>query len=220
MQPVRATSLPLAALAGRPASATFEPGAVVVRAGARLPVPMVVESGAVAVWAALATDARAVLEVLGPGDPICPTDERLELVALTRSVIRPDRAGGDDRLPGRVGALHRGLARALCLRAPERVLDVLRDLSGRFGTAVPGGRRIDLPLSQDLLAAIVGATRETVNRAIRALASQGAVVRVGRAYVVLSGLPGDAISGAGSSADPPDRTRRRWSAQAIRPPPA
>ena len=70
---------------------------------------------------------------------------------------------------------HAVLARALTLSVNERVRHALRDLADRFGTPVPGGTRIMLPLSQDLLASIVGATRESVNRALRELKTAGAV---------------------------------------------
>lgn len=70
---------------------------------------------------------------------------------------------------------HAVLARALTLSVKERVRHALRDLADRFGTPVPGGTMIMLPLSQELLASIVGATRESVNRALRELRTAGAV---------------------------------------------
>jgi CRP/FNR family cyclic AMP-dependent transcriptional regulator len=67
------------------------------------------------------------------------------------------------------------LARALSLPVIDRVRHALRDLAGRFGTPASGGLLVTLPLSQDLLASIAGATRESVNRALRELRAVGAV---------------------------------------------
>jgi hypothetical protein len=51
------------------------------------------------------------------------------------------------------------------------------------GHPVEGGLVIDLPLSQDLIASMVGATRESVNRGLRDLAAADRVRREGGAYV-------------------------------------
>jgi CRP-like cAMP-binding protein len=79
----------------------------------------------------------------------------------------------------------RRLAWALTLPVIDRVRATLEDLAIRHGRAVERGQIIDLPLSQDLVASIVGASRESVNRALRELDRHGSVLRVGRAYVVV-----------------------------------
>jgi CRP-like cAMP-binding protein len=76
------------------------------------------------------------------------------------------------------------LARTLGLPVAGRLLDLLRELASTFGRPAPGGRRIDLPLRQEDLASMVGATRESVNRAMAALAADGHVGRSGRLVVV------------------------------------
>jgi CRP-like cAMP-binding protein len=49
---------------------------------------------------------------------------------------------------------------------------------------VPGGRRLDLPLTQERLAGLTGATRESVNRALAELTAAGRVERTRGRYVV------------------------------------
>jgi CRP-like cAMP-binding protein len=84
------------------------------------------------------------------------------------------------------------LARALTLPVIDRVRHALCDLAARFGSPAPGGLEIMLPVSQDFLASMAGATRESVNRAIRELRRSGAVrIEDGR-YVWI-----EAVSGRG-----------------------
>jgi CRP/FNR family transcriptional regulator, cyclic AMP receptor protein len=59
--------------------------------------------------------------------------------------------------------------------APARLARVLLDQAERMGRPVPGGIRIDGRLTQSELAAMVGATRETVNRALRGFEQDGLV---------------------------------------------
>ena len=56
---------------------------------------------------------------------------------------------------------------------PARLARVLLDLSEQHGRRVTDGVHIDVRLTQGELAAMVGASRETVNRAIRGLEQQG-----------------------------------------------
>jgi CRP-like cAMP-binding protein len=58
---------------------------------------------------------------------------------------------------------------------PARLARVLLDQAERLGQPVPGGIRIDGRLTQSELAAMVGATRETVNRALRGFEHQGLI---------------------------------------------
>jgi CRP-like cAMP-binding protein len=90
-------------------------------------------------------------------------------------------------LARRVSDLHRSLARALSLRLPERTLDLLVSLSRNWSRSSGPGAGIEVPLTQEDLAAMLGATRESVNRAVRMLEGAGAISRVGRCYVVRPG---------------------------------
>jgi len=64
----------------------------------------------------------------------------------------------------------------------ERLRRILVRLAGRLGR--PPSRTLEVPLTQGELADLIGATRETVNRSLRRLASEGVVeLREGRAMV-------------------------------------
>jgi CRP-like cAMP-binding protein len=89
-------------------------------------------------------------------------------------------------LQRRVRALQRSLIRNMSIPVKERVLDVLLELAATHGERRPWGVIVRIPLSQDDIAALVGATRESVNRALRQLERSGSVCRVDGAYGVLA----------------------------------
>ena len=68
---------------------------------------------------------------------------------------------------------------------PGRVAKALLDLSTRFGERVDEGIRVAHDLTQEELAQLVGASRETVNKALADFAARGWVRREGRAVVLL-----------------------------------
>ncbi|WP_425955935.1 Crp/Fnr family transcriptional regulator [Xylanimonas sp. McL0601] len=68
---------------------------------------------------------------------------------------------------------------------PGRVAKALLDLSTRFGEPSDEGVRVAHDLTQEELAQLVGASRETVNKALADFASRGWVRREGRAVVLL-----------------------------------
>lgn len=84
--------------------------------------------------------------------------------------------------------LERRLAEALTLPVCDRVRAVLVSLAAEFGRMADGRARLELPLTQETLAELAGATRESTNRAIARLSRRGVVERDGRAYLVR--LPG------------------------------
>jgi CRP/FNR family transcriptional regulator len=67
---------------------------------------------------------------------------------------------------------------------PGRVARRLADLADAHGVDVGEGVMIDIALSQESLAQMVGATRESVNKALALLKRRGLVARTGRRYVV------------------------------------
>jgi CRP/FNR family transcriptional regulator, cyclic AMP receptor protein len=77
------------------------------------------------------------------------------------------------RLVDRIRRSQAMLVRVVCLPVPDRVEAVVWDLVRATGHDPP-------PLTQEVLASLVGATRESVNRAVASLVSQGRLVRVGR----------------------------------------
>jgi CRP-like cAMP-binding protein len=68
----------------------------------------------------------------------------------------------------------------------SRLLDRLRDLAKRFGIPLDGGWLVDLPLAQQDLAGLVGASRESVNKALGSLAREGRIRCQDRRYVVVA----------------------------------
>ncbi len=68
---------------------------------------------------------------------------------------------------------------------PGRVAKALLDLSQRFGQQTDEGVRVAHDLTQEELAQLVGASRETVNKALADFAARGWVRREGRAIVLL-----------------------------------
>jgi CRP/FNR family cyclic AMP-dependent transcriptional regulator len=71
----------------------------------------------------------------------------------------------------------------------ERVRRRLDDIAGRLGRPVPGGRQLPCALTQEELASMVGASRETVNRTLMSMIREGLVEVRGRGrYVVRTPL--------------------------------
>jgi CRP-like cAMP-binding protein len=71
----------------------------------------------------------------------------------------------------------------------ERVHRRLADAAERLGRPVPGGIQLPCALTQEELASMVGASRETVNRALMAMVRAGAIEVRGRGrYVVRTPL--------------------------------
>jgi CRP-like cAMP-binding protein len=68
---------------------------------------------------------------------------------------------------------------------PGRVAKALLDLSHRFGEPAEDGVRVAHDLTQEELAQLVGASRETVNKALADFAARNWVRREGRAVVLL-----------------------------------
>jgi len=68
---------------------------------------------------------------------------------------------------------------------PGRVAKALLDLSTRFGVPVDDGLRVTHDLTQEELAQLVGASRETVNKALADFAARGFLRLEGRAVVIL-----------------------------------
>lgn len=71
----------------------------------------------------------------------------------------------------------------------ERVRRKLLQLARRHGTQVDGGVQVDLPLTQALIAEMVGSARETVSGAVRTLERQGFLAREGGRYRLFAPAP-------------------------------
>lgn len=68
---------------------------------------------------------------------------------------------------------------------PGRVAKAVLDLANRFGVPVADGVRVAHDLTQEELAQLVGASRETVNKALADFAARGWIRLEGRAVVLL-----------------------------------
>jgi CRP-like cAMP-binding protein len=68
---------------------------------------------------------------------------------------------------------------------PGRVAKALLDLAKRFGVETEDGLRVTHDLTQEELAQLVGASRETVNKALADFAARGFLRLEGRAVVIL-----------------------------------
>ena len=180
-------------------------GEVLFREG-ELPCSLgVIDSGAVAVCSRALSGKVATVGILGPGDVVgihglagschaVPGATALVRSTMLCVPLQPLQAALRDdpviasglcaKLAEQVSRAQRALAEALTLSVRERVLGTLHDLATRHGRPAPGGTRIALPVSQDMLAALVGATRESVNRALRDLKGSGAIRTDGRMYVL------------------------------------
>lgn len=162
-------------------------------------------SGSVRICTYTADGREAVLAVLGEGDVFgelalfdeaprsadAIANEAAELLCLDERDVH--RAIADH--PELAASLLRILGRRLRLAndafqevaffdVPGRVAKRLADLAATHGVAADGGILIDVSLSQESLANMVGATRESVNKALAALGKRGLVERRGRRYLL------------------------------------
>jgi CRP/FNR family transcriptional regulator len=171
-----------------------QPGREVIRQGEPYPDAWLVRSGALSMELVDHDGHRLVLDLLGPGDLVGgPPGGTAD--ASVRAMVPSGLVGA------RPIAIHEGLARrarrltrlASSLawdRLADRLVARLDDLAERFGQPVPGGTRVALPLTQEHLAALTGATRESVNRALAELVDAGRIERRTGRYVLRSGPVG------------------------------
>lgn len=154
----------------------------------------VILDGKIKLTRAAADGRENLLSVLGPGemfgelslfDPrprtasaTAVTDSRL--AALAHDDLRSWLTGRPDVALHLLQALAQRLRRANDVMAdlvftdvPGRVAKALLDLAERFGTAQEDGLQVNHDLTQEELAQLVGASRETVNKALADFAARG-----------------------------------------------
>ncbi len=88
-------------------------------------------------------------------------------------------------LAGRVRRLSELVEDTLFLTLPSRLAKKLIGLAQMYGKETPTGVLIELRLSQHELGELVGATRESINKQMRAWASEG-LVRFNHGYITIS----------------------------------
>jgi CRP/FNR family transcriptional regulator, cyclic AMP receptor protein len=181
----------------------------------------VVERGVLAAIATLPAGRQVMVGLLGPGDVTGqaaltrggPQTDRflpevrafgqatvrlLDPEPLARSLVDPDVAAWLlERTHRRTEAAERRLAAALTMPVQERVRSALLELAAiRSTPALGGARRIEVPLTQDRIASMTGATRESVNRALGTLRRTGEVtVDARRSYLIRSKPHGGSAPG-------------------------
>jgi CRP/FNR family cyclic AMP-dependent transcriptional regulator len=154
----------------------------------------VILDGKIKLTRAAADGRENLLSVLGPGemfgelslfDPrprtasaTAVTDSRL--AALAHDDLRNWLTGRPDVALHLLQALAQRLRRTNDVMAdlvftdvPGRVAKALLDLADRFGTAQEDGLQVNHDLTQEELAQLVGASRETVNKALADFAARG-----------------------------------------------
>jgi CRP-like cAMP-binding protein len=141
---------------------------------------------------------RTVVGLARPGAVLLPPGRHEELQALADSsltIVTPSVHEPLLRVPGVAAAVVEGigeqlrerqesLAQLSIIRHVERVRYKLTQLARSDGKVIGGGVRIDLPLTQRLLAEMIGSARETVSLALADLTQKGFVRREGHFYVV------------------------------------
>lgn len=192
-------------LAARAVQRRYRKGSVVFVQGEQGERCFVILSGSVKISAFHPDGREVVLAVLGPGDvfgELSPFDqaprsadakaiENSELLSLDAAAL----CGAISKHPEIGIALLRVLSRRLrqanesfqdvaFFDVPGRVARRLADLAAHHGVPHASGVLVDLPISQEQLAQMIGATRESVNKSLAALQRQGLVNRVGKRYLV------------------------------------
>ena len=170
------------------------PGREVIHQGEPYPDAWVVRRGGLLMEVVDLEGHRLALDLLGPGDlvggPTSWTAEASVRALLTSGLF----AAGPIALRDGLARRARRASWLACSVAWDRIADRLAarldDLAARFGRPVPGGRCLELPLTQEHLAQLTGATRESVNRALGELAAAGRVDRARGRYVVRPGPRG------------------------------
>jgi CRP/FNR family transcriptional regulator len=191
-------------------------GDVVVRQGDRTTCLFLVTAGVVRLSSVTSDGREAVVAFLGAGDlfgesallghpstvearAVGPTEVVVLPLAHVRSVLRHSPATAEELLRLVASRLHRTsrvLQDSLVGSVPSRLSNRLRDLAEAHGAAAPGGIRIGVPITQDELARMVGASREAVNRTLGGFTARGLVRTEGRTVVIPdpSALDGDTVA--------------------------
>ena len=145
-------------------------GREIVRQGDPSPDAGVVRSGALLMEMIDVEGHRLALDVLGRGDLVGGPASWASDASVRALVPSELSVAGPIALRDGLARRARRASWLACSVAWDRIADRLAarmdDLSARFGRPVPGGSRLDLPLTQEHLAGLTGSTRESVNRAL------------------------------------------------------
>jgi CRP/FNR family transcriptional regulator, cyclic AMP receptor protein len=152
---------------------------------------------------------QAGMRILGPGDVVSGgtspasmllVDSGCRAVSTTQlAMLGKDVLVGAHRWPRLVAGLHArtteqiervAVQLAICQlpRVEDRLLALFWLLAEQWGRVTPGGTVLPLALTHETLGALVGARRPTVTLALGELADRGAVLRQGRAWLLVEPL--------------------------------
>jgi CRP/FNR family transcriptional regulator, cyclic AMP receptor protein len=180
-------------------------GEVIVRQGDAVSSLFLVTAGAVRLSSVTESGREIVVGLLCRGDlfgesallgdrslvraqAVGPTTLLALPIPSLRATLERNPATAEELLRLIAARLHRtsaALEDAMAADLPSRVIGRLRELADDHGEPGPNGVRLRVPLTQDELARMVGASRESVNRTVGALAARG-VVRSGGGRMVIT----------------------------------
>jgi len=154
-----------------------------------------------------ASDGReSLLAILGPGEllgelslfdpgPRTATATALTdatLIALGHSALRPWLTGRPEvaeallqALAQRLRRTNEAMADLVFSDVPGRIAKILLELGDKFGRQMPDDLHVTHDMTQEELAQLVGASRETVNKALADFASRGWIRLESRSVVLL-----------------------------------
>jgi CRP-like cAMP-binding protein len=156
---------------------------------------LVVEEGVVALVATVDSSHPSIVALAREGDVLAPPAEGEHIRALTAAriaLVPPHVYERLLHLPGVAQALLESVLDALGKRQQslastrgnhaERLQETLYRLARDHGKVHAGGVEIDVPLTHELLAQMVGSARETVTCTLARFQREGLLVRNGRTY--------------------------------------
>lgn len=185
---------------------TLERGEVLFTEGAQGDRLYLIVRGTLKLGHSAADGRENLLAVLGPGELLGelavfdPGPRTATATAVTGVTLR--ELGHDDlaawitlhpsvalpllgALAHRLRRTNETLADLVFSDVPGRVAKALLDLGKRFGTADEHGLRVAHGLTQEELAQLVGASRETVNKALADFTQRGWIRREGRTIILV-----------------------------------
>ena len=128
----------------------------------------------------------------GPRSATATAVTDVELMSLGHDALSPVLATHTDvalallhQLAGRLRRTNEVVGDLVFSDVPGRVAKALLDLAGRFGRKADDGVHVNHDLTQEELAQLVGASRETVNKALADFASRGWLRLEPRSVVIL-----------------------------------
>jgi CRP-like cAMP-binding protein len=128
----------------------------------------------------------------GPRTATATTVTDVKLAKMPQSVLRPWIEAHPEVgerllhvLARRLRRTNEALADLVFSDVPGRVAKALLDLSERFGRPTDDGLRVAHDLTQEELAQLVGASRETVNKALADFAHRGWLRLEGKSVLIL-----------------------------------